>query len=65
MVDTMLREHGAFERSQDGNLRSRSRLIKCAKDTGHYRKVRSFRDNVAERDQNRDSGACGSQELCL
>ena len=37
MVDTMLHEHGSFERSQDGNLRSRSRLIKCAKDTGHYR----------------------------
>ena len=36
MVDTMLHEHGGFERSQDGNLRSRSRLIKCAKDTGHY-----------------------------
>ena len=36
MVDTMLHEHGAFERSQDGNLRSRSSLIKCATDTGHY-----------------------------
>ena len=36
MVDTMLHEHGAFERNQDGNLRSRSSLIKCAKDTGHY-----------------------------
>ena len=37
MVDTMLHEHGAFERSQNDNLRSRSSLIKCAKDTGHYR----------------------------
>jgi hypothetical protein len=32
----MLHEDGAFERSQDDNLWSRSRLIKCAKDTGHY-----------------------------
>ena len=36
MVDTMLHEHGAFERSQNDNLWSRSSLIKCAKDTGHY-----------------------------
>ena len=35
----MLHEHGAVERNQDGNLRSRSSLIKCAKDTGHYRMV--------------------------
>ena len=39
MVDTMLHEHGAFERNQDGNLRSRSSLIKCAKDTGRYRQI--------------------------
>ena len=33
-------QHGAFERNQDGNLRSRSSLIKFAKDTGHYRWIR-------------------------
>ena len=32
----MLHEHGAYERSQEANLRTRSSLIKCAKDIGHY-----------------------------
>ena len=42
MVDKMLHEHGAFERSQNGNLRSRSSLIKCAKDTGHYHRAQKI-----------------------